>query len=214
MHKEAAALLIIVLLVGFIGVLMNTDITGNFFKAPKLPPRTMRSPFSSSPPPSYRPPAQQTNIPPVQQPKINPDQWAQSYTNSFISGVQTIQVCKTNCFMGLQQNCLNNKIGTAGECTAIANKYGPICLQKCDAKFPQQAPRPAQTQPAPQPTQAQPPAQQQQKLPTPQECAANCENSAALLYKQCMDQGGTEEACQNVGKLQKESCTRKCFLGY
>ena len=55
---------------------------------------------------------------------------------------------------------------------------------------------------------------QQQGVQTVQDCTKKCEDGAALLYKQCMDQGAGEAACQNVGNLQKESCTKKCALGY
>jgi len=87
------------------------------------------------------------------------------------------------------------------QCDVIASPFINDCIRRCGDKFPQVQQAPVQPV-------------QQQGVQAVQDCAKKCGDGAALLYKQCMDQGAGEAACQNVGNLQKESCTRKCALGY
>lgn len=217
MQKEILAIFIAVALVGMIGFLTNGEITGEAFG------RWGGSSSYYRPPQQYYPapqPIQQ--VQPVQPAKqqINPDTWAAGFVQTMVNSVKDGATCKNNCGPVFLGNCNNLKVQgflpPQTDCNALLSKYAQQCVQKCDAKFP---PQPAKTSwgwtatpamPVQQPT----PAQQQTQKPTAQQCATNCDNSAALLYKQCMDQGAGETACQNAGKLTKESCTRKCFLGY
>lgn len=137
----------------------------------------------------------------VQQPQINPQEHLSTLVNNYLSSQHERNFCLANCPVIIRSNCLANvRFMPAGtQCDAIVSQFINDCIKKCDTKFPQVQQVPVQ--PAP-----------QLSTQTMQECSNKCEDGAALLYKQCMDQGAGEVACQNVGKLQKESCTKKCVV--
>lgn len=137
---------------------------------------------------------------PAQQLQIDPQQRLGTLVNNYINNQRERNFCLANCPVIIRGDCLANvrfmPFGT--QCDAIMSPFINDCIRRCDAKFPQVQQVPVQPVPP----------------PTTQDCADKCASGAALLYKQCMDQGAGEAACQNVGNLQKESCTKKCALGY